>query len=83
MAHFLVVEQGAELGKMLLEAYIEWKAIGGSERELVVYILCCQSTFLFEVFSFYGASVMSEGPNFDHSARLEPAIPKGFLWSRV
>ena len=26
-------------------------------------------------FSSKGQSVMSEGPTFDHSARLEPAIP--------
>ena len=63
-----------------------WKVMGGRGKRAIINILCYQNipSFL-RSFSFYGASVKSKGPTFDHSALWHKlAIPSfPVLISRV
>jgi hypothetical protein len=60
------------------------QAMGGERKATMKKFTSKIAPSFFGSFSSKGQSVMSEGSTFDHSARLEPAIP-GFpvLISRV
>ena len=77
-AHFRVVEQEAELRKVLLEAFCMKSDGRGVKESCCRHSLPPECTFLFEIFFFLRSIGDVRSSTFDHSARLEPAIP-GFL----